>query len=131
MSKDPRKRHLRGQSTLVRRQFIKRTPLKRRPRKVRRNEDPAYLDWIRTLPCVICLRDYPIQLGATEAAHIGQRGFAQKSSDRETIPLCGRHHRWGKDAHHVLGKHFFERHGLNREELIRSLNAAYEHNPNH
>src|ERR1039458_8595195 len=51
---------------------------------------PDYLAWIRTLPCVVCLR---VSGGATviEAAHtnvLGRRGMGQKTTDFSAIPLC-------------------------------------------
>lgn len=97
------------------------TPLRRvglKPR-VQRQLDPKYLKWIRTQPCAICGSLY------TEAAHVGPRGFGLRSNDREVIPLCPGHHRTRRDAHHVLGRHFWEHHGLDRWLLIRHYNATY------
>jgi hypothetical protein len=112
-------------------------------------KDKNYLDWIRSQACIICLVEPPTA-GAfaeyvlkysirteyatsrpqrafpVEVAHVGIRGLSQKSSDRETIPLCTRHHRTGKDAHHVLGRKFWEHHGLDRDALIAELNTRYE-----
>jgi hypothetical protein len=111
---------------LARRKPIRRSPLKPRTRRARKNEDPAYLDWIRTQPCVLCVSWGMFQKRITEAAHVGMRGMSQKCSDRETIPLCAEHHRLGPVSHHVLGKKFWAHHGLNREEMIRSFNASYD-----
>lgn len=79
-------------------------------RKPRRGRviDREYMDWIRSLPCLLCSikvltrwAAFQIHLGdcyrvpqqtRTEAAHVGQRGIGQKCSDRETIPLCREHH---------------------------------------
>jgi len=63
----------------------------------------------------------PQQLTPTEAAHVGLRGLRQKCSDRETLPLCAEHHRTGPDSHHVLGKRFWEHHGIDRDIWV----AAY------
>jgi hypothetical protein len=108
-------------------------PRARRPGPPRRGRvsDRAYLAWIRTLQCVCCEREFigywfgMQRSQRTEAAHVGQRGISQKSSDREAIPLCAQHHRLGKDSHHVLGKRFWEHHGLDRFELLEHLNRAY------
>lgn len=123
-------------------------PRAKRPGPPRRGRvrDAKYLRWIRTFPCVVCLQwwikgtiqtlddaltwcvhgsGYPAWEGPTEAAHVGQHGISQKCSDLETIPLCAQHHRTGKDSHHVLGKRFWEHHGLSRVELIARLNALY------
>ena len=85
-------------------------------------KNPAYLAFIRTLPCEVC-GAYPV-----EAAHVGAgpRGFSAKCPDNETIPLCARHHRTGKDAHHVLGRNFWSHHGIDRCKTIQQLNEAFE-----
>ncbi len=62
----------------------------------------------------------------TEAAHIGDRGMSQKCSDAETIPLCGEHHRTGKDSHHRLGKKFWAHWGIDKKKLLAELQEAYE-----
>lgn len=60
-----------------------------------REEDPAYLAYVRTLPCLVCGRR------PCDAAHIrsaapqyGKRhtGMAEKPDDRWTLPLCRQHH---------------------------------------
>lgn len=98
--------------------------------------DEKYLAFIRRQPCILC--DDAMERRAfvdgvpyrqethTEAAHAGERGFRQKCSDRETIPLCVRHHRTGKDSHHVLGKRFWGHHDINREAVIAGYNKLYE-----
>ncbi len=68
----------------------------------------------------------PVQESPTEAAHVGLRGLRQKCSDRETLPLCAEHHRTGPDAHHVLGKKFWEHHGIDREVWIAAYVERYE-----
>lgn len=99
--------------------------------------DRAYLEFIRRRPCVVCIRieetstwheihSRSFQLTPTEAAHVGERGLMQKCSDRETIPLCSEHHRVDRFSHHRLGKKFFEHYGIDRDFLIRELNAKYE-----
>jgi hypothetical protein len=84
--------------------------------------DTNYLRWLRSLACAIpgCADRH------IEAAHIGVRGFGVRCSDREAIPLCAGHHRNRRDAHHVLGKRFWEHHGLERQVLIECYNAMYE-----
>lgn len=60
-----------------------------------RLEDPAYLAYVRTLPCLICAR------GSSDPAHIraaaplyGKRytGKAEKPDDKWVLPLCRHHH---------------------------------------
>lgn len=94
-------------------------------------KDPAYLDWIRSLACAVCFcyrsnRIRHTQSSITEAAHVGDRGLSQKCKDREAIPLCMEHHREGEFSAHRMGRRFWEHHGLDKNELIAALNAAYE-----
>jgi hypothetical protein len=103
-------------------------------------KDKKYVAFVGSLPCVVCESRlkrsdgyiphsgtvWVCQVGRSEVAHVGDRGLSQKSSDRETIPLCAEHHRTGKDAHHVLGRKFWQHHGLDRDTLIAELNARYE-----
>lgn len=62
--------------------------------------DSDYLAWIRTLPCVFASEACE---GPTEAHHRTGGGMGLKTSDRETIPLCARHH---KDRHDHTGPFF-------------------------
>ena len=77
-----------------------------------------YLAWIRTLPCIVC--------GSTrgiEASHTGPHGLGQKSSDFSAIPLCGAHHRKGRDSYRKLGpRKFSEVHGLDVRAIVTRLN---------
>ena len=94
--------------------------------------DPKYLAWIRTMPCIVCLKRcgtllvQNLQETQTEAAHVGDRGFRQKCSDRETLPICAGHHRTFTTSQHVLGKAFWNFWHLDREALIAAYNLAYE-----
>jgi hypothetical protein len=80
--------------------------------------NPRYLAWIRTLPCVVC----GITRGI-EASHTGPHGLGQKSPDSSAIPLCGKHHRTGKDSYHKLGpRKFAELHDLDIPAIVCKLN---------
>ena len=81
--------------------------------------NPAYLQWIRSLPCLVCRTTRGV-----EAAHTGPHGISQKSSDLSAIPLCGRHHRNGDDSYHRLGpRKFGEVHGLNIRAIVSRLSG--------
>lgn len=104
---------------------MKRSPVKKkRTGKPRRGplRDDQYLDWIRQQRCIVpgCRQQYQ-----TEAAHVGLRGFGQKCSDHETLPLCVEHHREGPSAHHVLGKRFWEVHGIDMQTAVEEQRALY------
>lgn len=50
--------------------------------------DPAYLAWVRSLPCVSCGRP-----PRSEAHHVTMgRGLGQKAPDDQAVPLCPRCH---------------------------------------
>ena len=101
-----------------------RNPIKRTPaRKYRHALNPMYLDWLRQQKCLLCPTG--MQGGAIEAAHVGVRGLGQKCADREAVSLCASHHRTGKQAHHVLGRKFWEFHKLDRDTTILAYHAAY------
>lgn len=81
--------------------------------------NPAYLRWIRSLPCSVCRSRWHI-----EAAHTGPHGLGQKSSDLSAIPLCARHHRTGNDSYHKLGpSKFAEVHRLSIREIVARLSS--------
>ncbi|HEV3332007.1 MAG TPA: hypothetical protein VG096_13540 [Bryobacteraceae bacterium] len=81
--------------------------------------NPAYLQWIRTLPCSVCQTTRQI-----EAAHTGPHGISQKSSDLSAIPLCRKHHRTGDDLYHRLGpRRFAAVHRLNIRAIVAGLSA--------
>ncbi len=102
----------------------------------RTGRDPAYLEWIRTLPCVCCIFPWKmyesgvaysnVQKSASEAAHTGERGLSQKAPDREAIPLCKWHHTEGPESHHRLGKAFWAKWWIDRNELIRKMNEEFD-----
>ena len=61
-----------------------------------RIEDPAYLAYVRQLPCTICQRP-----GRSDPAHIRsaarqygkrQTGLGEKPDDKWVLPLCRQHH---------------------------------------
>lgn len=99
-------------------------------------KDPAFLNFIRRQACFLCddMIDRRVfgngiphqQRSRTEAAHVGERGLSQKSSDREVIPLCAQHHRTGKDSHHVMGKRFWTFHGIDKQAIVAAYNKWFE-----
>ncbi len=120
--------------------------IKQRRTKPRKGvlKDPKYLAFIAQQPCFICSttleRDrkrktpafclYPelwmYQVGRTEVAHVGDRGLGQKCSDRETLPICERHHRTGPLALHKLGKKFWTHFGIDKAAQLSYYQSLYE-----
>lgn len=56
--------------------------------KDKRVEDRAYLNFIRSQPCLECQRP-----PRSEAHHITTGGMGTKTDDYRTVPLCDKHHR--------------------------------------
>lgn len=56
-----------------------------------REHDRAWLMAVKRQPCAAPGAPEGCE-GVIEADHVGRRGVGQKCSDRETIPLCSRHH---------------------------------------
>lgn len=109
--------------------------------RLQTGRDRDYLAFIASQPCVVCILPWRangsgvafsnVQQSRTEVAHVGDRGFSVKCSDRETIPLCAWHHRAGPESHHRLGKRFWAAWGLDKEALISHYQKAFEdHDPN-
>ena len=64
--------------------------VRKKPRRSDRKRDPAYMSFVASLPCL--LRETGKCHGRTEVDHAGKRPLGRKCSDRETVPLCSRHH---------------------------------------
>ena len=98
---------------------MKRTPLKRRKPLLRRapkrlsraGSDPAYLAWVRTLPCLMastgrCDGNLP-RVHAHHAIYRSQGG-----KDDVAVPLCAScHHHWHNHTGPFRGLSKFERWG--------------------
>lgn len=101
-------------------------------RRKGKRPDKAYLAFIAAQPCIVCLTKAVVanepmrQKTRTEVAHVGIRGLMQKCSDLETIPLCAECHRTGPHAQHVLGRHFWTHHGLDKWALIDGFRRQFE-----
>ena len=84
----------------------------------RPGQNPAYRAWVRKQPCCVCQANWGI-----EFAHTGPRGLRQKANDLDGIPLCRKHHQWGKGSYHALGRVRFEAyHQISIQDVIASLN---------
>lgn len=74
----------------------------RRPRQ----RASLHLQWIRTLPCIICGKRGNIHAAHLRAASLRHgklgTGIAQKPDDAWTLPLCPDHHILGEEAQHRM-----------------------------
>ncbi len=77
--------------------------------------NPAYLKFVRGLPCCVCGKTWGI-----EAAHTGPHGLSQKAPDAETIPLCRLHHTDPQLGLDRIGRAAFEDlHGVSVARLVQ------------
>ncbi len=67
----------------------------------------AYLDYIRSLPCIVCRQ--PAEPHHTETAGVGLKG-----SDFSCVPLCREHH--GK-SHNMTAYEFRSKYGISMQRL--------------
>jgi hypothetical protein len=103
----------------------------RQPRK----REPAYLQWVRRLPCVACAAEGKIIPGC-HAAHIRYAdaaagwtspGLQSKPDDRRSLPLCPDHHTDGPDAQHRANERvWWSARGINPPALCSALSAAFD-----
>jgi hypothetical protein len=110
---------------------LKRTAFKRKARRAQPGDDAARLAFCRRLPCVVgprfgrCRRRIdPHHMTGGKGAQ--KRGKSQKVSDRNTLPLCRRHH----DDFHA-GRGIFlgwtdEQRRVFQEDEIERLNRVYD-----
>lgn len=102
------------------------TPADARRRKRarrRQQEDPAYLDFVRSFPCCIC-GELPVEPHHEPLKGAGGGGDWH---DHKTVPLCQRHHNAGRQSRHGVGSllRFQEIHGVVLADVIAELNTAY------
>lgn len=103
---------------------IARSPVKKRRGKPRRqaNVDPAYREWIRSLPCALLLHsDIPHDCaGPIECCHVRTKRLG---GDRANcLPLCARSHR----VQHQRGiKTFAAFYGVDLKLLAEAYDAVY------
>ena len=108
---------------------------KKRPLRFGRvPQNPAYLVFIRTCPCILIgLAVFPagrpphshVCSGKIEAAHTEPHGRWQKAVDESALPICTSGHRTGQFAHHKTGRKFWSLWGLDREKLVAKFNALF------
>jgi hypothetical protein len=91
-------------------------PIYQRQEPVR---DPAYLKFIRLLPCIACGK----HRWHMEAMHTGPRGLGQKASDLDALPGCSKCHR---ELHAIGPVKFQELHRLDFAALRAMFRSFYQ-----
>ena len=90
------------------------------PKKSKPKKDPKYLDYVRSLPCIICQTFHEPQNSVTTAHHpIHQRYSAgKKRADNEAIPLCEGHHQGLWDQSKIA---------VHKEPQLWKIKYGYDH----
>ena len=93
---------------------------KKRPNKVERER----LRTIGEMPCYACFQDgFETQ---SEVHHIRKNiGLSIRPDHKLTIPLCPKHHRFGKISIHLGKKAFVDRYGT-EQEILEKVNREIE-----
>jgi len=85
-----------------------------------------YLDWVRNLPCIVCLsidKSPPHQSDPHHVPEVGKAAMGMKTSDLRAIPLCHYHH----NSYHQIGRESFRlKYDLDYEFIISGLNKIWE-----
>jgi hypothetical protein len=87
--------------------------------KTIREKNKAYVEWIKSLPCLICGKE-------SEPHHVprqGHSGMGTKASDCRAINLCHEH---PAEYHNQGKKTFATKYAMDYEHVISKLNAIYE-----
>lgn len=101
------------------RTFIPTYSLKPQP-KTKRVMNTRYIEWIKTLPCLVCQSKFP-----SDPHHVvpeGHGGKGVKVDDTRTIPLCHEHHM----EYHTQGRRTFaSKYGCDYEDIVARLNNVW------
>ena len=85
-------------------------------RKTEFKRMPKYLEYIRTLPCVVCKTTYDIQ--AAHVRYIAPSGTGIKPPDSSTVSLCQPCH---ADQHSRGEEAWWKSKGLDPKEITEGL----------
>lgn len=88
-------------------------------------KDPAFLAYVRTLPCWLYGKDYhvcadTIGKGLSECSHLDG-----KSRDDRVLPMCGLAHRTGRWSWHSGQKSFCQHHETTKAQLVWIAEQLY------
>lgn len=90
--------------------------------KAPRVHNKPHLDFIRALPCVICLNDQATQachVRLNDSRYLKVTGGGEKPADKWVIPMCERHH--SEQTHMGEGPRFWEHYGFDPHALALML----------
>jgi len=94
--------------------------MKKKPNKLERERLQAVAD----MPCYACFQD-GLEM-QSEVHHIRKHtGLSIRPDHKFTIPLCAKHHRYGKVSVHLGKKEFEKRYGTELE-ILEKVNREIE-----
>lgn len=119
-------------STLARTTLLRKTPLNAKRRRARKGDDVKYLNWVRSLFCLVGGPKKKGCRGRIDPHHMTgghgdqKRGKGATAKDRDALPVCRGHHdefhamrgfcrAWSKEGRRVW-----------QEEEVLQLNKTYE-----
>lgn len=99
-----------------------------------RRRDPAYLKWVRRLPCVGCACAGIAKYGVEAAHYKGpiaahgwrEAGISERGDDVRCLGLCPACHRGPKGEHMSGQRRYWDSLGICPACLALSLRSAYE-----
>jgi hypothetical protein len=100
--------------------------------KDRRVEDAKYLEWVRSLPCLVTGCQYDAE--THHQSERGKGGTGTRADDYRALPLCCFHHTLGgtsqaQGSYHGMGKltgwKFWKHYGIDVESTIHRLNCLW------
>lgn len=93
--------------------------------KTPRVNNKPHLEFIASLPCVICLTDQMVQachIRLNDSRYLKHTGFGEKPDDIWTIPMCFSHH--DQQTKMGDGPRFWEEWGFDPHSLAMMLGRA-------
>jgi hypothetical protein len=89
--------------------------------KIKTIRDKKYMEWIKTLPCIICQRNTP-----SDPHHTKTGGKGIKACDYTCVPLCHKHH----VEIHTVGTRTFQRiYDVDFDTVCERLVGIYKNEP--
>lgn len=100
---------------------------------VKRYANLKHLEYVRSLPCILCGNDYGVEAHHLLKPWRGSRGMSLKAGDDNVVPLCHNHHRklheTGSEYKFFLNETGDENHGQFRARLLWLNSPYYKRTP--
>jgi hypothetical protein len=113
---------------LARLSHLKRSTFKRKRRRPKSGDHPAYKAWVKTQACVVgghrCGRAEPHHIIDGRGAQ--RKGMGQTARDRDALPLCRAHHNEFHDGNGFCQGWSKEQRRVFQEQEIERLNKIWD-----